>query len=73
MPVTLPPRTGLAATVAISIPGSRTSIPYCAVPFTLLGVSRRLAGVPISVKSFGSLSVTLSGTGSAAAWAASTP
>ena len=53
--------------VAIFIPGSRTSMPNFAVPFTLLGVSSRLAGVPISVKSFGSLSATSAGTGSFAA------
>jgi len=70
---TLPPSTGLAATVAIFIPGSRTSMPYCALPFTLSGVSSRFAGVPISVKSFGSLSGTLSGTGSLAAFSASAP
>ena len=46
-PATLPPTTGLAATVAIFIPGSRTSMPNCAVPFTLAGVSSRFAGVPI--------------------------
>jgi hypothetical protein len=40
----LPPTTGLAATVAIFMPGSRTSMPYCAEPFTFAGVSSRLAG-----------------------------
>ncbi len=72
-PATLPPSTGLAATVAIFIPGSRTSMPYCAWPFTLSGVSSRFAGVPISVKSLGSLSATFSGTGTLAAFSASAP
>jgi len=40
---------------------------------TLLGVSGRFAGVPISVKSFGSFSAILSGTGTVAALAASAP
>ena len=66
----LPPNTGQAATVAILMPGILTSMPNSALPFTLSGLSRRLAGVPISVKSFGSLSATLSGTGSVAALSA---
>jgi hypothetical protein len=69
----LPPTTGLAMTVAIFIPGNRTSMPNCAVPFTFAGVSSRLAGVPISVKSFGSLSLICAGTGSFAALSASAP
>ena len=72
-PANLPPTTGLAATVAIFIPGSRTSMPYCAVPFTFAGVSSRFAGVPINLKSFGSLRVTCAGTGSLAALSASAP
>src|SRR3989454_4678060 len=48
-------------------------MPYWALPFTLSGVSRRFAGVPINVKSFGSLSGTLSGTGSLAAFSAREP
>ena len=43
------------------MPGSLTSMPYSAVPLTLSGVSSRLAGVPISLKSFGSLSATCRG------------
>ena len=70
---TLPPTTGLAATVAIFIPGRRTSMPYRVVPFTFAGVSRRLAGVPISLKSFGSFSATCFGTGSFAAFSANAP
>ncbi len=70
---TLPPTTGLAATVAIFIPGNRTSMPYTAVPLTFAGVSSRFAGVPIKVKSFGSLSATSEGTGSFAALSTSAP
>src|SRR6266478_8422133 len=44
-----------------------------AVPLTFCGVSRRLAGVPISLKSSGRLSATLSGTGRRAASTASSP
>ena len=69
----LPPTTGLAATAAIFIPGSRTSMPYCVVPFTFAGVSRRLAGVPISLNSLGSFKATCAGTGSFAAVSASAP
>jgi hypothetical protein len=43
------------ATAAIFMPGSRVSMPNIAVPLTLAGVSRRLPGVPIRVKSFGIL------------------
>jgi len=70
---TLPPNTGLSASVAIFSPGSRTSMLYTAVPFTFAGVSSRFAGVPISLKSLGSLSATFSGTGSLAACSASAP
>ena len=55
------------------MPGIIASMPNTALPFTLSGVSMRLAGVPISVKSFGSLSATFSGTGSFAAASASSP
>jgi hypothetical protein len=65
--LSLPPNTGQAATAANFMPGIIASMPNLAVPFTFSGVSRRLAGVPISVKSLGSLSSTLSGTGSFAA------
>jgi len=61
------------ATAAIFMPGTLTSIPYTALPFTLSGVSRRLAGVPISLKSRGSLRSTLSGTGRVAAVSTSAP
>ena len=55
------------------MPGIITSMPKTALPFTLSGVSMRLAGVPISVKSLGSLSATFSGVGSFAAASASSP
>ncbi len=48
-------------------------MPKMAVPLTFAGVSRRLAGVPMSLKSSGRLSATLSGTGIPAASAASSP
>ena len=41
-------------------PRHPASMPNCARPLTFSGMSRRLAGVPISVKSFGSFSATLS-------------
>src|SRR5881397_1217102 len=63
----LPPNTGQAATAANFMPGSRTSMPNCAVPSTLSGVSSRFAGVPISLKSLGSLRATALGTGRSAA------
>jgi len=69
----LPPKTGHAATVAIFMPGSFVSMPYCAFPLTLSGVSRRLAGVPISLKAFGSLSATSLGTDNLAAFSAKAP
>jgi hypothetical protein len=68
-----PPTTGLIASVAYFMPGNRTSIPNWAVPFTLEGVSSRLAGVPMSVKSLGSFKVTSVGTGSFAAFSARAP
>jgi hypothetical protein len=68
-----PPNTGQAATAATFMPGSRTSQPNGAEPSTLAGVSSRFAGVPISVKSFGSLSVTPPGTGRRAAAATRAP
>src|SRR5205823_3999722 len=42
-------------------------ISNCAVPSTLSGVSSRFAGVPISLKSLGSLRATPLGTGRSAA------
>ena len=60
----LPPNTGQAATVATFMPGTLTSMPNCAVPLTLSGASKRFADVPISLKSFGSLSGTSRGSGS---------
>ena len=70
---TLPPNTGERSTLAMSMPGMRTSMPNCAVPFTLDGVSRRCVRWPSRRKSFGSLSGGFAGTGSAAAFWASSP
>ena len=44
-----------------------------ALPLTFVGASRRLAGVPMSLKSCGRLSATLSGTAKRAASAARSP
>src|SRR5262249_28107725 len=52
---TRPPKTGDCTRFAIFTPGGRTSIPKTAAPLTFAGVSRRLAGVPISLKSCGRL------------------
>src|SRR5258708_22164350 len=60
------------AIAATFIPGCFVSIPNFAWPLTLSGVSSRLAGVPIRVKSFGSFSAKLSGVGTGRAAAAST-
>ena len=72
-PVTEEPSTGARATTAISTPSVCASIPNPAVPFTLPLRSSRLTGLPMSLKSFGSLSVTFSGTGIAAAATVSSP
>src|SRR6267143_1121736 len=69
----LPPKVGEAATTANFIPGSRVSMPNFALPLTLPVVSRRRCGVPINLKSAGSLSATFSGTGSFAAASTSAP
>src|SRR5262245_63126327 len=39
--LTLPPNTGQRSMEAMNIPGTTTSMPYTAEPFTLIGVSRR--------------------------------
>src|SRR5256886_13580274 len=57
---TLPPKTGERATTATSKPGAFTSIPNCALPSTLGGVSSRFTRVPRIFQSFGSLSGTRS-------------
>ena len=54
----LPPKTGGRATTATSIPGSVMSSPKTAVPSTFDGVSSRFVGLPMSLKSLGSLSAT---------------
>ena len=41
-------RTGEWSVVAYTMPGTRTSMPYSAVPFTFDGVSRRGTFLPIS-------------------------
>ena len=69
----LPPNTGQTATVATFNPGSRTSMPYCALPLTLSGESRRLAGVPMSFQSLGCLSGTSPGRDSVAARSTNAP
>ena len=69
----LPPNTGQAATVAIFMLGTLTSMPNSAAPLTLSGLSRRLAGVPISLKSFGFLSWTLRGSDRVAALSTKAP
>ena len=46
-------------------------MPKTAVPLTLAGVSSRLAGVPMSLKSCGRLSATFLGTGTRAAYGTS--
>ena len=48
-------------------------MPYSAVPLVFAGVSSRRVRLPTIVKSFGSFSVTVSGTGSLDAAAASWP
>lgn len=72
---TLPPNAGDIASAAIFMPGTSTSMPNIARPFTLSGVSSRLARVPMSLKSFGSFNGTLAaaGTGSDAAASTSDP
>ncbi len=67
------PKRGGCATTAVSMSESFTSCVNCAVPFDLARASLRGAFLPISVKFFGSLSGTFSGTGIAAAAAASWP
>ena len=69
----MPPNTGDAATVAIFMPGTFTSMPNTAVPFTFPATSSRLAGVPMMRKALGSLSCTSVGTGSFAAASTRSP
>lgn len=68
-----PPSVGQALTVATFMPGRRTSMPNCVEPSTLPAESTRRSGWPISLKSFGSFSVTFSGIGNLAAAPASAP
>ncbi len=50
---TRPPKTGLCAMVANFMPGSIASMPYTTWPLTFFGVSKRLNGLPMILKSFG--------------------
>src|ERR1051326_740744 len=68
-----PPNTGQRATTATSRPGVSTSMPNPAVPRTLSARSSLGTRVPMYLKSFGSLRVTLSGAGSAEARSATSP
>ena len=52
-----------AATVAILMPGSLSSMPNTASPLTLIALSTRLAGVPMSLNWPRDLSATCCGTG----------
>jgi hypothetical protein len=70
---TLPPKRGGWATTAVSMPGSFTSCVKIALPFVFDTLSTRGAARPISVKSFGSFSVTSAGTGCLPAASASSP
>ncbi len=71
--LTVAPNCGGRLSSATNMPGNATSNVNCAVPLTLAGTSTRGTLRPMSLKSFGSLSVTLSGTGSFAALPASAP
>jgi hypothetical protein len=70
---TLPPKRGGWATTAVSMPGSFTSCVKIALPVVLDTLSTRGAERPISVKSFGSFSLTSAGTGCLPAASASSP
>ncbi len=69
----VPPKVGALSTLAYTIPGTLTSIPYCAVPRDFASTSRRLGEVPIRKKRPGSLSGTCLGTGIVPASTASSP
>ena len=71
--VSLAPNTGGCATTAVSWPGRRMSMPKSCRPLLLARASRRVVGWPMMRKSFGSFSVTFSGTGKAIAASASSP
>jgi hypothetical protein len=67
------PCRGRDARWCVSIPATRTSALQAAVPMTILGPSTRFVGWPTIRQSFTSLRGALSGTGSAAAAATSSP
>src|SRR3984893_862746 len=70
---TFPPKTGQRAITAVIIPGTTTSRPNCAVPLVFGGGSKRRVGFPISVKFFGSLRGTSTGSASFAAASTNEP
>jgi hypothetical protein len=77
-PFSRAPNAGGCATTAVKnlpgpAPGGRTSRPKRVRASTLSGPSRRRVGLPMTLKFFGSLSVTFSGTGSLPAASASCP
>ncbi|MNL10375.1 hypothetical protein D3C87_1311730 [compost metagenome] len=61
--LTLPPKVGERATIAVISPSNCTSMPNFARPVIFSGVSRRLVGLPISRQSFASLSLIEAGSG----------
>ena len=69
----LPPITGHCTSAAYSMPGSFTSMPNSAVPFTLLGVSKRVTGLPTILNAAGSFSFGAFGGSSFEAASASSP
>jgi hypothetical protein len=71
--LSLPPGTGQAATVAISMPGTVASMPKRASPHTFIGLSSRLTGLPISSNSFGLFSGKSVGIGKVAAMSTRAP
>ena len=73
MDATVPPRTGVIASVPIFMPGRIVSMPNCAVPLTFAGVSSRGALVPIRVNCAAGFKGIWLGTGCAAASPATSP
>ena len=71
--LTVPPNSGARFSSATSMPGISTSIVNSAVPSHFAATSTRGTRLPMSLKSFGSLSCTVSGTGRAAAFFTSEP
>jgi hypothetical protein len=67
------PNSGGRCSTATSMFGKVTSMVNCAVPLVFPGISTRGNFWPMSLKSFGSFSATLSGAGWLAALAARSP